>query len=62
MDADELQKVFNSFPGLFRKSHRLAGNGQHYYALQARYAQRKGPDTADPDEPTDIKPVDAEKT
>lgn len=27
MDADELQEVFNSFPGLFRKSHRLAGNG-----------------------------------
>jgi len=56
-----LESVFDGFPGIFRKSKRLADNGQHYYALQARYAQRKGGDTEDPDKLTFISALDAKK-
>jgi hypothetical protein len=61
MDASQLEEMFDVFPGLFRKSHRLAPNGQHYYALQARYAQREGKDTVDPEETSYIAPLDVEK-
>jgi hypothetical protein len=61
MDATTLEEVFQSFPGLFRKSHRVAENGQHYYALQARYAQREGGDTKDPETTSYIEPVDVDK-
>lgn len=61
VDEQKLQAVFESFPGLFRKSKRSAGNGQHYYALQARYAQREGGDTADPEEVSYIAPLDTAK-
>ena len=61
LDSGRLESVFDGFPGIFRKSKRLADNGQHYYALQARYAQRKGGDTEDPDKLTFISALDAKK-
>jgi hypothetical protein len=61
LDEGALQRVFEGFPGIFRRSFRTAGNGQHYYALQARYAQKKGGDTSDPEEVSYIKPLDVEK-
>ena len=61
LDENRLEQVFNGFPGIFRKSARLAANGQHYYALQVRYAQREGSDTDDPDELSGIEPVSNDK-
>jgi hypothetical protein len=61
LDERELELTFDGFPGLFRKSRRLAPHGQHYYALQARYAQREGADTEDPEEMSYIKPLNADK-
>jgi hypothetical protein len=60
VDEKKLQVIFDSFPGLFRKSHRLAPHGQHYYALQARYAQREGGDTDDPEQVSYIAPLGAD--
>jgi hypothetical protein len=59
--TDKLAAVFEAFPGLFRRSHRLAENGERYYALQARYAQRKGEDVTDPDQISYIKPLGNDK-
>jgi hypothetical protein len=61
LDENRLLDVFESFPGIFRKSIRIAPHGQHYYALQARYAQREGMDTADPEEISWIAPLDKDK-
>jgi hypothetical protein len=61
MDESKLQSIFDGFPGIFRRSLRLAPHGQHYYALQARYAQRKGGDTDDPEEVSYIAPLNGEK-
>ncbi len=61
MDQNKLEGVFNGFPGIFRKSRRMAPSGQHYYALQARYAQRKGGDTEDPEEVSYIEPLTVDK-
>jgi hypothetical protein len=61
LDERNLQLIFDGFPGLFRKSHRLAPHGQHYYALQARYAQREGGDTKDPEEVAYIEPLNSDK-
>src|SRR5690349_5900123 len=61
LDHERLLAVFEGFPGLFRRSQRLAPHGEHYYALQARYAQREGMDTADPEEISYINPLDKEK-
>jgi hypothetical protein len=59
LDEIRLQNVFNGFPGIFRKSVRTAENtGQHFYSLQARYAQRKGGDVSDPEQESYIKPLD----
>jgi hypothetical protein len=61
LDEQKLQAMFDEFPGLFRKSHRTATNGQHYYALQARYAQREGEDTKDPEEISYIAALETDK-
>ncbi|QQP88763.1 hypothetical protein IGS68_22540 [Skermanella sp. TT6] len=61
LDEDRLQKVFNNFPGIYRRSVRKARNGQHYYALQARYAQKEGGDVNDPEEVSYIEPLDTNK-
>jgi hypothetical protein len=50
--------VFEAFPGIFRKSMRTAQDtGQHFYSLQARYAQRDGGDVKDPDQQSYIRPL-----
>jgi hypothetical protein len=58
LDAQRLQLVFEGFPGLFRKSLKTAkhtDNSEHYFSLQARYAQR--PDYGKTDEVTLIDPL-----
>jgi len=60
-DEARLTEVFNSFPAIYRKSKRVSEAGQHYYALQARYAQREGGDTRDPEEVSYIEPLSTEK-
>jgi hypothetical protein len=61
VDQDKLTRVFEGFPGLFRRSRRVGPNGQPYYALQARYAQREGGDVADPEEVSYIAPLTVDK-
>ena len=61
LDEHRLQSVFDGFPGIYRKSARKAKSGQHYYALQARYAQKKGGDISDPEEVSYIDPLDTDK-
>jgi len=47
LDETKLLAVFQSFPGIFRKSLMPAKSGQHMYSLQARYAQRDQKDKPD---------------
>jgi hypothetical protein len=61
LDAARLQEVFDGFPGLYRRSVRLSETGERYYAVQARYAQREGGDTADPDQISYIAPLSSER-
>jgi hypothetical protein len=61
LNGDKLLAVFEGFPGLYRKTKRTAEDGQHYYALQARHAQREGRDMDDPDGAKGIAPLDNEK-
>jgi hypothetical protein len=62
LDEEKLRAVFDGFPGLFRKSVRTnPETGQHFYALQARYAQRKGGDVKDPEQESYIEPLNPEK-
>jgi len=60
LDAGKLRLLFEGFPGIFRKSPRPSGNGEHYYSLQARYAQRT--DYTAKEEKIDIPPLDTDKT
>jgi hypothetical protein len=58
LDEKKLLEVFEGFPGIFRKSEKTAQDtGQHFYSLQARYAQRDGGDVRDPDQQSYIKPL-----
>lgn len=61
LDAKRLQDVFESFPGLYRKSKSKTANGEHYYAVQARYAQRGGEDTSEPEKISYIEPLSTEQ-
>lgn len=62
LDEHKLQQVFDGFPGIYRKSIRTdKGSGQHFYSLQARYAQRKGGDVQDPEQESYIAPLDPNK-
>jgi hypothetical protein len=61
LNETRLQAIFEGFPGLYRRSVRVSPHGQHYYALRARYAQREGMDTADPEEIAYINPLDKDK-
>lgn len=62
LDEDRLEQVFNSFPGVFRKSRRKSPrNDQHFYSLQARYAQAEGGDTKDLEQRDSIAPLTSEK-
>ncbi len=61
LDEERLQEVFNAFPSLFRKSLNPGDYGQHFYSLQARYAQREGSDTAEPEKISYIKPLETDK-
>lgn len=42
LDQDKLADVFRAFPGIYRSSKRTSPQGEHYYALQARYALKEG--------------------
>ncbi|HEX6374943.1 MAG TPA: hypothetical protein VFZ91_04405 [Allosphingosinicella sp.] len=59
LDENRLLTVFEGFPGLFRRSKRVSPNGQHYYSLQARYAQRDEYQVKE--EVTDIFPLETDK-
>jgi hypothetical protein len=61
LNADKLLEVFEGFPGLYRRTKRTADNGQHYYSLQARHAQREGGEMDDPDGDQDIPPLAMDK-
>jgi len=55
LDHAKLKMVFEAFPGIFRKSMRPSNTGEHYFSLQARYAQRT--DYGQAEEVTDIPPL-----
>jgi hypothetical protein len=59
LNEARLLAVFEGFPGIFRKSARPGDEGQHFYSLQARYAQRDH--YGQREEVTDIVPLDTEK-
>lgn len=59
LDHTRLKQVFEGFPGIFRKSTRPSSTGEHFYSLQARYAQRN--DYGQAEEVTDIRPLDADR-
>jgi hypothetical protein len=59
LDEAKLMRVFEGFPGIFRKSPRPSDTGQHFYSLQARYAQRDH--YKEKEETTDIPPLDTDK-
>ncbi len=62
LDEENLRTVFDGFPGIFRKSIRTnKTTGQHFYALQARYAQREGGDVKDPEQESFIEPLGPDK-
>ena len=61
VDESRLQTVFNGFPGIFRKSHRLSAQETPFYSLQARYAQYVATEGESPENSADIEPLDAEK-
>lgn len=59
LDRKRLAQVFEGFPGIFRKSKRPSPTGEHYFALQARYALRT--DYGQKEESTDILPLKTEE-
>jgi hypothetical protein len=62
LEEGRLQEVFDGFPGIFRKSDRVdKKTHQHFYSLQARYAQREGGDEKDPDQASYIEALDVHK-
>ncbi|MBC8037900.1 MAG: hypothetical protein H7X89_11865 [Rhizobiales bacterium] len=61
LDEGKLQRIFDAYPGLFRKSAMPSKNGQHFYSLQARYAQREGGDTKEPEQISYIAPLDGDR-
>jgi hypothetical protein len=61
LDHERLRLVFEGFPAIYRRSHNLAPHGEPYYALQARYAQRIGEDTQEPEQVSNIAPLDKDK-
>jgi hypothetical protein len=61
LDEARLLLVFDSFPSIFRKSSKPGDHDQHFYSLQARYAQREGGDTREPEKISYIAPLDTEK-
>ncbi|HEX9147334.1 MAG TPA: hypothetical protein VGA09_23915, partial [Candidatus Binatia bacterium] len=61
LDPDRLRLIFDAFPGLYRRSIRKSEKDEYYYAVQARYAQREGGDTDDPDEISYIAPLSPER-
>jgi hypothetical protein len=62
LDEARLQRVFDAFPGIYRKSYRTnPETHQHFYSLQARYAQREGGDVDDPEQESCVKPLAPDK-
>lgn len=60
LDELRLKDVFDAFPGIFRKSSKPGDHNQHFYSLQARYAQREGGDTSEPEKISYIEPLTTE--
>ena len=61
LQEERLEKIFDRYPGIFRKSAKPSKNGQHFYSLQARYAQREGGDTSEPEQISYIAPLGDER-
>ena len=61
LDATKLRAVFEGFPGLFRKSQTQDKNGEHFYGLQARYAQYPSKSGEEPNSEADIPVLDTDK-
>jgi hypothetical protein len=61
LSEGRLQTVFDDYPGLFRKSGKPSKSGQHFYSLQARYAQREGGNTVEPEQVSYIAPLTTDK-
>ena len=62
LDADQLKTVFDGFPGIFRRSRQPAKHTdgtEHFYSLQARFAQRADYSTSDRE--TKINPLTPEE-
>lgn len=60
LDEEELLLVFEAFPGIFRKSHRVdESSRQHMYSLQARYAKKGRSDASEAE--VYIPPLETEK-
>ena len=60
LDEIRLKSVFDAFPSIFRKSSKPGDHNQHYYSLQARYAQKEGGDTPEPERVSHIQPLETE--
>ena|SRR6185437_4851803 len=48
LDKNKLTSVLESFQGIFRRTEKKSENGEYYFSLQARHAQREGSSTGDP--------------
>lgn len=59
LEHDKLIRVFEAFPGIFRKSASPSESGEHFYSLQARYAQLTDYDKEERE--ADIPPLDTDK-
>lgn len=61
LNESSLLAAFDGFPAIFRKSKFTdAQTGQHYYALQARYAKREGSDLGEQEQVIDVPPLPVE--
>ena len=58
LDEGRLLAVFEGFPAVFRKSRIVdQQTGQHFFALQARYAQRVGGNLDEAERAIDVPPL-----
>jgi hypothetical protein len=62
LEERSLLRLFEAFPTIFRKTRLKSQNGQHYYVLQARHAQREDSyEFVDVDKSKPIDPLDKDK-
>jgi hypothetical protein len=61
LNESALLAAFKGFPAIFRESKlQDPGTGQHFYALQARYAKRDGSDLGEKERVVDVPPLPIE--